>query len=101
MFCLAAHVSEIVPRSPSVPENQLATARHHAEFLSSLTWSKVRELPEALQSEARRAWLRRWQRLLACAAAKAFAMSLLGLVPGGSDGAVPSVHEAICEARYA
>ena len=25
MFCLAAPVSEIVPRSPSVPENQLAT----------------------------------------------------------------------------
>ena len=72
-----------------------------AEFLSSLAWAKVRELPEELQVEARRAWLRRWQRWLACAAAKAFSMSLLGLVPGGSDGATPSVHEVICEAQHA
>ena len=72
-----------------------------AEFLSSLAWAKVRELPEELQAEARRAWLRRWQRLLACTAAKAFSMSLLGLVPGGSDGATPSVHEVLCEARHA
>ena len=58
-----------------------------AEFLSSLVWAKVREVPEELQAEARTAWLRRWQRLLVCAAAKAFSMSLLGLVPGGSNGA--------------
>ena len=72
-----------------------------AEFLTALAWAKVRDLPEELQLEGRRAWLRRWQRLLGCTAAKAFAMSLLGLVPGGVDGAVPSVHEVICEARHA
>ena len=44
------------------------------EFLSSLAWAKVRELPEELH----RAWLRRWQRLLACTAAKAFSMSRPG-----------------------
>ena len=72
-----------------------------AEFLTALAWAKVRDLPDELQQEGRRAWLRRWQRLLGCTAAKAFAMSLFGLVPGGVDGAVPSVHEVICEARHA
>ena len=66
-----------------------------AEFLSSLAWAKVRELHEELQAEARRAWLRRWQRLLACTAAKAKSMSLLGLVPGSSNGVTPSVHEGL------
>ena len=47
-------------------------------------WAKVRDLPEELQQEGRKAWLRRWQRLLGCIAAKAF-MSLLGLVPGGGQ----------------
>ena len=72
------------------------------QFLSSLAWAKVRELPEELQADARRAWLTRWQRLLACTAAKAFAMSLLGLVTGGSDGAIhectrPSVRRGMRE----
>ena len=71
-----------------------------AEFLSALAWAKVHDLPELLQQEGRRAWLRRWQKLLGCTAAKAFAMSLLGLVPGGVDGAVP-VLEVIYEARHA
>ena len=71
-----------------------------AEFLSSLSWAKVRELPEDLQRDGRKSWLRRWKKLLGCTAAKAFAMSLLDLAPSGSDGAIPSVHEVICEARH-
>ena len=72
-----------------------------AQFLSSLAWAKVRELPEELQGDARRAWSRRWNMVLGCAAARAVAMSLLDLVPGGSDGATPSVHEVVRDARFA
>ena len=71
-----------------------------ADFLCQLAWAKVRELPEDLQRDGRRAWLRRWQKLLGCAAAKSFALSLLDLAPSGCDGVVPSVHEVICEARH-
>ena len=63
--------------------------------LSALVWAKVRELPEDLQGDARRAWPRRWNMVLGCAAARAVAMSLLDFVPGGSDGATPSVHTTL------
>ena len=72
-----------------------------AEFLSALAWAKVRELPEELQGDARRAWSRRWNMVLGCAAERAVAMSLLDLVPGGSDGATPSVHDIVRDERYA
>ena len=71
-----------------------------ADFLCQLAWAKVREFPEDLQRDGRRAWLRRWQKLLGCAAAKSFALTLLDLAPSGCDGVVPSVHEGICEARH-
>ena len=71
-----------------------------AQFLSSLAWAKTRDLPEELQGDAARAWTRRWQRLLSCAAAKAFVQSLLDVVPSGSDGRTPSVHEVICDDRF-
>ena len=70
------------------------------DFLSSLAWAKVRDLPEELQKDARRAWFRRWWVLLGCAAAKGFAMSLLDLTPCGADGLLPSVHEVIRDGRY-
>ena len=54
----------------------------------------------ATEVDAARAWTRRWQRLLSCAAAKAFAQSLLDVVPSGSDGRTPSVHEVICDDRF-
>ena len=72
-----------------------------AEFLSALVWAKVRELPEELQGDARRAWSRRWNMVLGCAAARAVAMSLLDLAPGGSDGATPSVHDVVWDERFA
>ena len=56
------------------------------DFLSSLAWIKVRDLPEELQKDARRPWFRRWCVVLGCAAVKAFAMSLLD-----SPCAVPMV----------
>ena len=70
-----------------------------AQFLWALAWAKVRELPEELQGDARRAWSRRWNMVLGCAAARAVAMSLL--VPGGYDGAAPSVHDVVRDERYA
>ena len=60
-----------------------------------------RDLPEELQGDARRAWCRRWNMVLGCAAGKAVAMSLLDLVPGGSDGATSSVHDVVRDARFA
>ena len=71
-----------------------------AQFLSSLAWAKTRDLPEELQGDAAQAWTRRWQRLLSCVAAKAFVQSLLDVVPSGSDGRTPSVHEVICDDRF-
>ena len=68
--------------------------------LSSLAWAKVRDFPEELQKDARRAWFRRWCVLSGCAAAKAFATSLLDLSPCGADGLIPSVHEVIRDGRY-
>ena len=71
-----------------------------ADFLCQLAWAKVRELPEDLQRDGRRAGLKRWQKLLGCAAAKSFALSLIDLASSGCGGVVPSVHEVICEARH-
>ena len=70
-----------------------------AQFLSSLAWAKTRDLPEELQGDAARAWTRRWQRLLNCAAAKAFGQSLLDVIPNGSDERTPSVDDVICDDR--
>ena len=56
-----------------------------ATFLSSLATAKARDV--------RAAWLRRWQGMLGCAAARAFAQSLLeGPASGGVDGP-PPLHE--------
>ena len=63
-----------------------------AEFLSSLVWPRSAScLKSCRLKRAEHGWVRRWQRLLACAAAKAFSMSLRDL----SNGATPSVHEVI------
>ena len=47
------------------------------------------------------AWRRRWAALLACAAAKAFAASLLGRRSAPSASAnEPTLHEVLSEDRY-
>ena len=64
-------------------------------FLNSLANGKVRDEPE----EA--AWLRRWKALLACAVARAFALSLLERrCAPGCDGATPSSAEVVRAYRY-
>ena len=71
-----------------------------AQFLSELASAKVRDLPEALQGDAARAWHKRWSSILSCAAAKSFALSLQDRAPTGVDGHTPSVHEVIRDDRF-
>ena len=55
-------------------------------------------MPQRVQS----AWLRRWGNLLACNAAKAFALSLLDRRPLlGVGGDAPSVHEVVRDGHLA
>ena len=54
------------------------------------------------QGQTEQAWRLRWQALLSCAAAKAFAASLLELRGGqGADGDVPWAHEVENTFKYA
>ena len=71
-------------------------------FLRSLEAAKARGAPPWLGEQVRAAWLRRWQGLLGCAAARSFGCSLLdGPVASGADGAIPSMNTVLSEARYA
>ena len=54
-----------------------------------------------LKGSVEAAWRRRWAALLACAAAKAFAASLLGRRSAPSaSGNEPTLHEVLGEDRY-
>ena len=71
------------------------------DFLRQLAKAKVRGLPIVTRSRARQAWLWRWSCLLACSAARAFALSLLERrVAFWSDGPTPSSAEVEVDARY-
>ena len=73
-----------------------------AQFLTGLASAKVRELPELLRGRAHAAWLRRWSWLLACAAARAFALSLLEKdTSAGVDVPTLSAHEVMSAHRHA
>ena len=65
-------------------------------FLWSLACEKSRSEARVLRGSVRAAWYRRWSCLLACAAAKAVAMSLLERrgVPGAGDEP-SSAHEVV------
>ena len=72
-----------------------------ASFLRGLAAAKVRDVPEFLQGRARAALLRRFGSMLACAAARAFALSLLDRdCSAGVDGPTPSVHEVLGDSRH-
>ena len=69
------------------------------DFLSAL--AEARSAPPLLQSKVRSAWLRRWRRILACTAAKAFAASLLDSgASAGVDGDTPTTQQVLCDSRY-
>ena len=72
-----------------------------AQFLTGLASAKVQQLSDLLQGRAHVAWLRRWSSLLACAAARAFALSLLKSTSAGVDGPTPSAHEVMSDHRHA
>ena len=71
-------------------------------FLSQLAKAKARQMPIVLRRRTEQAWRLRWQALLSCTAAKAFAASLLELRGGqGADGDVPWAHEVENTFKYA
>ena len=64
--------------------------------------SQGTQMPIVLRRRTEKAWMLRWQALLSCAAAKAFAASLLELRGGqGADGDVPWTHEVENTFKYA
>ena len=63
-------------------------------------WSEETVSSDILKKRAEQAWRMRWCCLLACAAARAFAASLLDRRgPGGADGETPSVHHVVNDWR--
>ena len=73
-----------------------------AQFLRGLAHFRSQGTPELLRERVKLAWLRRWQNLLACSAAKALALSLLERRPTVGVGSTPpSLDEVVREARYA
>ena len=72
-----------------------------AQFISSLAWVKTQGMSDLLRRRANTAWTRRWSVSLSCAAARAFASSLLdGRAFGGVDGETPDVQEVLAAARH-
>ena len=73
-----------------------------AQFLCALAKNRAQSVPLNLQGRMEATWLRRWSAILACSAARSFAVSLLdrSSTPGTGD-AVPSVHEVLRDDRFA
>ena len=65
-------------------------------FIRLLARAKTRSVPEPLRTRARQSWAHRWGSLLACAAARALASSLLNRRgQSGADGDVPCDAEVL------
>ena len=63
-------------------------------FLRLLAGAKTRSTPKSLRARAHQSWLHRWSSILSCAAARAFACSLLGVHGNlGTDGDAPDVSD--------
>ena len=70
-------------------------------FLSQLAKARARSVPRILRGRARQVWQHRWSSLLACAASRAFALSLLDRRPGcGSHGVTPSSSDVLSACRH-
>ena len=70
-------------------------------FVSQLAKTKAKSVSRVLAGRARQAWQHRWASLLACASARAFALSLLDRRPAvGSDGDVPCTSAVITDCRH-
>ena len=65
-------------------------------FLSQLARAKARHEPHILRQRVQQAWCSRWQAILSCTAAKAFARSLLeSRAAVGADGDTPASHDVL------
>ena len=65
-------------------------------FLSQLAKVKTRHEPCILRRRVQQAWRSRWQAILSCAAAKAFARSLLEMrAVVGADGDTLASHDVL------
>ena len=71
------------------------------QFLRLLARHRAAAVPRLLRPAAITAWVARWSGLLAVAAQRAFAASLLELPPAADlgDGPGPELHELLAEAR--
>ena len=71
------------------------------DFVQKLAKAKARRSPRLLRKSAQIAWASRWLGLLAVAAHRAFATSLLDLPVGDSrcEGGEPWLEEVLHEAR--
>ena len=70
-------------------------------FVGQLAKARARTEPRVTQRRMEQAWRLRWCSILACAAARSFAMSLLGMKGAlGADGQVPRSHEVECDHRF-
>ena len=69
-----------------------------SNFVKLLARARARSEPLVVQRRMEQAWRLRWSAILACAAARSFAASLLGLRGGqGVDGQAPPSHEVECD----
>ena len=72
-----------------------------ATFLAALAKARAESSPFILPGRVKAAWIRRWNAMLACSAARAFAVSLLDRRPVPRTGRdIPSVHEVLRDARF-
>ena len=77
-------------------------AKWEADGRRKLAKAKARSEPHILRKRVEQAWRLHWGGILACAAARAFAPSLLDLrLAGGVDGDVPASHEVVNVLRHA
>ena len=73
-----------------------------SNFVKLLARARARSEPLVVQRRMEQAWRLRWSAILACAAARSFAASLLGLRGGqGVDGQAPPSHEVECDFHHA
>ena len=73
-----------------------------AQFLTGLASAKVWELPELLQGRAHAPLASQVELVVGCAAARAFALSLLERdTSAGVDGPTPSAQEVMSADRHA
>ena len=68
------------------------------QFLAGLAATEARSEPEVMRKSTMHSWLRRWSTLMACTAARAFALSLLERrCCTAADGPTPTTAEVVAD----